>query len=61
MFDQESLPGQYKSFQDGRYYKEYKLLGEKESGIALGLYIDDFEVCNPLGTSRKTHKITAVF
>ncbi|KAI7813834.1 hypothetical protein IRJ41_002408 [Triplophysa rosa] len=61
VFNQESLPGQYKSFQDGRYYKENKLLGEKESNIALGLYIDDFEVCNPLGTSRKIHKITAVY
>lgn len=25
------------------------------------MYIDDFEVCNPLGTSRKLHKITAVY
>lgn len=60
-FNQESSPGQYKSFQDGRYYKENKLFGKEESGIALGLYIDDFEVCNPLGTSRKIHKITAVY
>lgn len=26
-----------------------------------GLYIDEFEVCNPLGTSRKIHKIVAVY
>ena len=25
------------------------------------MYIDDFEVCNPLGTSRKTHKLCAVY
>lgn len=25
------------------------------------LYIDDFEICNPLGTSRKKHKVTAVY
>lgn len=25
------------------------------------LYVDDFEVCNPSGTSRKKHKITAVY
>lgn len=27
----------------------------------MALHIDDFEVCNPLGTSRKLHKITAVY
>lgn len=53
VFNQDSLPGYYKSFQDGRYYKENKLLGEEEISISLGLYIDDFEVCNPFGTSRK--------
>lgn len=31
------------------------------SSTYLILYIDDFEVCNPLGTSRKKHKITAVY
>lgn len=25
------------------------------------MYVDDFEVCNPLGTSRKTHKLCAVY
>ena len=49
------------SFQDGKYYKENKLLGEQNTFISLGLYIDEFEVCNPLGTSRKVHKITAVY
>lgn len=29
--------------------------------LSLVLYIDDFEVCNPLGTSQKKHKITAVY
>jgi len=29
--------------------------------ISLCLYIDDFEVCNPLGTSRKKHKLCAVY
>lgn len=61
VFNQESLPGTYKSFQDGQYFKDNQLLGEQDIGITLGLYIDDFEVCNPLGTSRKIHKITAVY
>lgn len=25
------------------------------------LYIDEFEVCNPLGTSRKKHKLCAMY
>lgn len=25
------------------------------------MYIDDFEICNPLGTSKKTHKICALY
>lgn len=34
---------------------------EEEFRIALFLYIDDFEVANPLGTSRKKHKQTAIY
>ncbi len=29
--------------------------------IALGLYIDDFEVANSLGTSKKKHRLCAVY
>lgn len=29
--------------------------------IAVIIYVDDFEICNPLGTSRKKHKVTAVY
>lgn len=59
VFNQEAL--HIKSFQDGKYYKDKKLLGQQNLCISLALYIDDFEVCNPLGTSRKLHKITAVY
>lgn len=52
--------GYYSSCQYGEYFKENKLLTE-ESGIALGLYIDDFEICNPLGTSRKKHKVCCIY
>lgn len=52
--------GNYGSIRDGEYFKENKILSE-ENGIALGLYIDDFEICNPLGTSKKKHKICGVY
>ena len=58
---QEETPGQFRSFLDGQYFKENHLLGEQEASISIGLYIDDLDICNPLGTSRKIHKITAVY
>jgi len=61
VFNQQSPPGHFESFQDGHYFKENRLLGDNNLGIALGLYIDEFEVCNPLGTSRKIHKTVAVY
>lgn len=48
----------YKSFQDGSHFKENTLLSGKDLTIS---YADDFEVCNPLGTSRKKHKLFAVY
>ncbi|OON91157.1 MAG: hypothetical protein ATN32_02455 [Candidatus Epulonipiscium fishelsonii] len=51
---------QYKSFYDGSNYKE-NLHFSKECAISLVLYVDDFEICNPLGTSRKKHKICGVY
>lgn len=33
----------------------------KECAISVILYVDDFEICNPLGTSRKKHKICALY
>lgn len=52
--------GHYSLFQDGEHFKENRLLSQ-ESGIALGLYIDDFEICNPLGTSKKKHKVCGIY
>lgn len=33
----------------------------EELTLPLILYIDEFEICNPLGTSRKKHKITSAY
>lgn len=43
------------------YFKENKLLSRDEFKIALLLYVDEFEVANPFGTSRKIHKVCAVY
>ncbi|XP_031177005.1 uncharacterized protein LOC116065609 [Sander lucioperca] len=50
-------PEGYHSFRDGSHFKENVLLNAEEFRIALGLYIDDFEVANPLGTSKKKLKL----
>ena len=61
VFSEECTPGYYKTFQDGNYFKQNELFGEQELFITLRLYIDDFELCNPLDTSKKIHKLTAVY
>ena len=35
VFSQETLTGQYRSFQDGQYFKDNKLLGEQETDISV--------------------------
>lgn len=54
-------PQVFTSFRDGGNYKANSFLASDELRISIKLYIDDFEVCNPLGTSRKKHKLCSVF
>lgn len=58
--NKETQPGRYNSSSDGLYLKENPLLSGEDLSISLTLYIDDFEICNPLGTSRKKHNLCAV-
>jgi len=50
----------YRCLWDGANFKENSLFSN-ECAVSLILYIDDFEACNPLGTSRKIHKICAIY
>lgn len=52
---------EYNNYRDGSHFKENAFLAEDEFRIALGLYIDDFEVANPLGASKKKHKLCIVY
>ena len=61
MSEKVHVPHEYRSYEDGQYFNENPLLARDEFTIALGLYIDDFEVANPLGTSRLKHKMCAVY
>lgn len=51
----------YRSFKDGQHFKDNESLSGTDLRVYLCLYIDDFELCNPLGTSCKKHKIFAVY
>lgn len=50
------VPKEYTSYADGHYFNKNSLLAGDEFTIALGLYIDKFEVVNPLGTSKLKNK-----
>lgn len=57
---QSNALSEWRSLHDGSLYKENSFLSCDELRLPLILYIDDFEVCNPLGTSRKKHKVTCL-
>lgn len=50
----------YKTIFDGAFFFENGLSSKQES-ISLILYIDEFEICNPFGTSRRKHKSCGLY
>ncbi len=54
-------PKVYSSYQDGRYYQDIVKQAKVEIQVLIGMYVDDAEVCNPLGTSSGIHKITTIY
>lgn len=61
MPSEKDLSHGYRSHRDGSHFKDNSFFTDEEFRIALFLYIDDFEVANPLGTSRNKHKLCAVY
>lgn len=53
--------GHFTSCLDGDYFKRNQILSHEDVSLCNTLYIDDFEICNPLGTSRKKHKVCGVY
>ncbi|XP_039905983.1 uncharacterized protein LOC120745310 [Simochromis diagramma] len=56
-----SSTGHFESIFDGTCFKDNDFYAVEETRLSIIIYVDEFEVCNPLGTSRKKHKITAVY
>ena len=42
---------------DGALFKENGLFQEHSNGLQIQFYYDDVEVCNPLGSKAKVHKL----
>ena len=42
---------------DGTVYHGHPLFSSKPRSLQLMLYYDDLEVCNPLGSKAKIHKL----
>lgn len=56
-----SQPGVYEDLCDGAVYAKIAHTVGDSSFIELILYMDSFEIVNPLGSANKVHKITAVY
>ena len=48
-------------YTDGSAFKNHPLFSIDPMAIRLHFYVDDFEVCNPIGSRRTIHKLTAVY
>lgn len=42
---------------DGKLFRENKLFQEDPTALQIQLYYDELEVCNPLGSKAKKHKL----
>ena len=42
---------------DGKHFKDNPLYRAHNDAIQVILYYDDVEMCNPLGSKRKIHKL----
>lgn len=49
-----------RDFHDGRFCRDNVLLSSHQT-LKIILYINDFEVCNPLGAKATLHKLGAVY
>ena len=59
-FEHENLEN-FKSFKDGRYFKENILFQSHQNPLQICLYHDDFDVVNPLGNKTEKYKVPAFY
>jgi hypothetical protein len=49
------------SYVDGSIYANHPFFSDHPDAIRLHFYLDEFEVCNPIGSKRGKHKVLAVY
>ena len=49
------------SFVDGSVYADHSFFSKHRDAIRLHFYLDEFEVCNPIGSKRGKHKVLAIY
>ncbi|XP_063047290.1 uncharacterized protein LOC134441029 isoform X1 [Engraulis encrasicolus] len=47
--------------EDGVYFRSNAFLNSDELRLSLRLFVDDYETCNVLGTSRNKHKLCGIY
>lgn len=47
-----------RDYVDGSVFKEHELFAVKRDALQVLFYYDEVEVCNPLGSKAKTHKLS---
>ena len=55
--DHRSKDHLMKDFCDGEFYCKHQLFSADEQALQVLLYNDDIEICNPLGSRAKVHKM----
>ena len=53
--------GVYRDFNDGSIYNNHPVLREHPDALQIVGYYDELEVCNPLGSNVKKHKLGLIF
>ena len=51
----------FKSFEDGRYFKENVLFQSNPNALQICLYHNDFNIVNPLGNKTEKYKVSAFY
>ena len=51
----------FKSFKDGRYFKENVLFQPNPNALQICLYHSDFNIVNPLGNKPEKYKVSAFY
>lgn len=56
-----SSDGILRDYCDGQIFKEHPVFQRDQNALQIVVYYDEIELCNPLGSSNKKHKVGCIF